>query len=317
MDPEDQAYVCTLDEYSLEKAKRELFEDPKQRLGAVQTLRKWIRAQQHLISRDDTDFLLRVLRTAKFSQLRAREILETILTCKTKHPDYMTKIDTHEPGILAFTGTGGVIVLPKIDKEGQTIFITRMGLADVKNPLMTVVNELRMHMAIQELAKEKNEALIVNGALVVCDLSSITMKHITRYSLETTKIAAKVYLECNPGRIKGFHFYNGGPLMDVFLAIIKPLLKKKFTDRLHVHDTMESLYKVIPMELWPEEYLPDDYKGPSAGTVEDIADNLKNRLMEPGFRARLLDYTSERYKSNTNKKDNAVPQESFRKLNLD
>lgn len=30
---------------------------------------------------------------------------------------------------------------------------------------------------------------------------------------------------------------------------------------------MESLYQSIPMELWPDEYLPDDYKGPSVGPI--------------------------------------------------
>jgi hypothetical protein len=33
---------------------------------------------------------------------------------------------------------------------------------------------------------------------------------------------------------------------------------------------MESLYQSIPMELWPDEYLPDDYKGPSAGPIRVI-----------------------------------------------
>ena len=33
---------------------------------------------------------------------------------------------------------------------------------------------------------------------------------------------------------------------------------------------MESLYEAIPMELWPAEYLPDDYNGPSAGPIKDI-----------------------------------------------
>ena len=41
-------YVCTLDEKTLEKAKKELNEDPKNRLGAVQTLREWIQQQPHL-----------------------------------------------------------------------------------------------------------------------------------------------------------------------------------------------------------------------------------------------------------------------------
>jgi len=48
IDPEDAKYTCTLTPQSVAKAARELFEDPKQRLGAVQTLRRWIREQPHL-----------------------------------------------------------------------------------------------------------------------------------------------------------------------------------------------------------------------------------------------------------------------------
>jgi len=51
MDPEDADYKCTLNEYSLQKAIKELNEDPKQRLGAVQSLRKWIRDQPHYTCR--------------------------------------------------------------------------------------------------------------------------------------------------------------------------------------------------------------------------------------------------------------------------
>jgi len=51
IDPEDAHYTCSLTPQSLEKATRELFEDPKQRLGAVQTLRRWIKEQPHLKSR--------------------------------------------------------------------------------------------------------------------------------------------------------------------------------------------------------------------------------------------------------------------------
>jgi len=33
---------------------------------------------------------------------------------------------------------------------------------------------------------------------------------------------------------------------------------------------MESLYKAIGMEVMPDEFLPDDYTGPSAGPLEQI-----------------------------------------------
>ena len=44
----EKEYVCTLDEKSLEKAKKELNEDPKNRLGAVEAFRQWILQQPHI-----------------------------------------------------------------------------------------------------------------------------------------------------------------------------------------------------------------------------------------------------------------------------
>jgi len=45
---EDSSYVCQLDERSVEKAKKELNEDPKDRLNAVSALRTWIQQQPHI-----------------------------------------------------------------------------------------------------------------------------------------------------------------------------------------------------------------------------------------------------------------------------
>lgn len=44
-------YVCTLDEETLQKAKEELNEDPKQRASQIETLRQWVLQQPHLKSR--------------------------------------------------------------------------------------------------------------------------------------------------------------------------------------------------------------------------------------------------------------------------
>lgn len=56
----------------------------------------------------DTEFLLRFLRAAKFSQLRAREILEGYFTLKTRLSHWYDDIDTHNKGLIAFLKTGWV-----------------------------------------------------------------------------------------------------------------------------------------------------------------------------------------------------------------
>ena len=45
---DDKKYVCTLDAKTAEKAKKELNEDPKDRLNAVGALRTWIQQQPHI-----------------------------------------------------------------------------------------------------------------------------------------------------------------------------------------------------------------------------------------------------------------------------
>ena len=46
----DENYTCNLDDKSLLKAKRELNEDPKERVGALKTLRDWVNQQKWLKS---------------------------------------------------------------------------------------------------------------------------------------------------------------------------------------------------------------------------------------------------------------------------
>ena len=47
-DDPDAEYVCRLDSQSLETARVELNEEPRERMGAVKTFRRWILQQPHL-----------------------------------------------------------------------------------------------------------------------------------------------------------------------------------------------------------------------------------------------------------------------------
>lgn len=41
--------------------------------------------------------------------------------------------------------------------------------------------------------------------------------------------------------------------------------------QIKVHETLESVYEIIPKRMLPIEYLPDDYSGPNGGKIQDIA----------------------------------------------
>jgi len=38
-----------------------------------------------------------------------------------------------------------------------------------------------------------------------------------------------------PGRMKGFHYYNAGAIIDAIMAIIRPILSKKMQERVRFY----------------------------------------------------------------------------------
>ena len=48
---DDAPYTCTLSPEDQKKAQEELYENPKERMAAVQQLRDWIKRQPHISSR--------------------------------------------------------------------------------------------------------------------------------------------------------------------------------------------------------------------------------------------------------------------------
>ena len=75
--------------------------------------------------------------------------------------------------------------------------------------------------------------------------------------------------------MKALHVYNMGQFGEFFLSLLKLFLTEKMKSRLYIHSQgLESLYKVIDKEVLPEEYLPDDYSGPSSGSYSDIIGRL-------------------------------------------
>ena len=47
-----------------------------------------------------------------------------------------------------------------------------------------------------------------------------------------------------------------------------------------MHNTAESLYKSLGMDVLPDEYLPDDYTGPSAGPLQQIVRTYSDNAIE-------------------------------------
>ncbi|XP_041362009.1 alpha-tocopherol transfer protein-like [Gigantopelta aegis] len=117
------AYKCTLSPELLEKAKKELSEDPNTTRQEIKALRERLERIPGLKARTDDAFILRFLRARKFDQEKAFTLVMNFYTVKFEHADLFA---TMKPSYVKEALEDGVTgMLEHRDKEGCKVIIFR------------------------------------------------------------------------------------------------------------------------------------------------------------------------------------------------
>lgn len=125
---EHDEYKTTLDAETLQTARLELREDDSTREQALKQFRHWIEKHPAIKKcRTDSLFLLRFLRTKKFSLPMAQEMLERYLTIRQLYPEWFQKLDIDDPELEAIIDSGYLVPLPKRDRHGRKVLMSCAG----------------------------------------------------------------------------------------------------------------------------------------------------------------------------------------------
>ncbi|KAL5022514.1 hypothetical protein ScPMuIL_001669 [Solemya velum] len=313
----DDNYVCSLDSASEKKAREELHEDPKERLGAVQALRTWVNERTWIHSPTDTLFLLQILRARKFSQLAARELLENYWKYRTMYKEWYRGTDPSDPKVQYVWKHGVHLMLPGRDKNGRKVVLARIGNMEITGENYDSCLFMRAAAMLFE-ATSFDENCQVNGMIIINDLTGFSMKHQTFFGMDNSKKSMEIFEKATPARVKEMHYYNIGPVFEALMGVFKPFMKEKMRKRLRFHgQSLVSLYKEVDMAMLPKEYLPDDYDGPNNGTIEEIIQKQTEYMNRPEIQAwlKLIHNPENGYDASLKPKDDE-PAASFRKLNV-
>lgn len=323
VEPGDATFVSKLDEAGKKKAKDELNElNDKDRELAVQALRKWVLEQDWLKSPTDFEFLLRFLRTRKYSQLSAREALVNYWTNRTKSPEWFNNVDPADPEIQNHLRSGMIICPKSCDKNGRRVLLGRIGTGiDYQKLKKKEAQNLlyKTQLLIMDwLTWDENTQ--VNGMVSVNDYTDISIEIMKIWNPENSKKMMAYFQHSLPVRFKAGHLYNEPAFFDAIFTIVSPFMSQKMKDRMHMHGkSLVKIYDELGLACFPDEYLPDDYDGPSAGSVKDIPEQMIEDMMRPEFRNYVVELSSGKYGVDLEKKKKAemTPVASFRKLNID
>ncbi|XP_026827812.1 alpha-tocopherol transfer protein-like isoform X2 [Ooceraea biroi] len=198
----------------------ELQKNPELKEADIQTLREWCEKQPHLPKISDSELAL-FLHSNYYRLEPTKNTIDTFFTVRSHVPEFFCNRD------------------PVKNKELQ-------------KACQTVTNQI-----LEGTTREGYK--IIYGRLLDSEPSHFVYNDCMK--LLNMVIDLWLYTEDGlPVRLKGFHFMNASPVLDVILNMMRPFMKKQLLDMLHMHSTSDSLEKFVPLEVLPNE--ADGQAGP-------------------------------------------------------
>jgi len=248
----EDEYSCPLSSEVQEISRLELQETGKKRRKALVEMRRWIKSQAHIKKvRLDANFLLRFLRMQKFEVKESCDILDKYLTMRRQHPAWFQNLDCRDEKLSELIDLGYLLVLPDRDRHGRRVIYSKACAFDSNR--FTTSDMMRAHIMAFEtlLTDEENQ---VRGFTYVLDEKAVTWNQI---SIWTPSEVSKAFACCEralPMRHREIHFVHLPWTMSLIFQFAKSLLSEKLRNRFQTHSSLDSLTRVVDVDILPSEY---------------------------------------------------------------
>lgn len=209
--------------------------------------------------------LLRFLKVYEFDLEKAKELLLLNLEIRKKCPNIFETRDILSPELQQIMKTMQICPMPKVTAENQKISVFR--LVDPNPEKYVYLDLCRLVVTMLDVrcvTPDGNE--LTNGEIGIVDMTGFGFKHFLKSAanLSVMRSYMKYVQEAAPIRMVQNHFINCSPMMDKFMSLTRPFMKKEVIETIKFHTSLETLYDTISRELLPDEF------GGSAGSIDDI-----------------------------------------------
>lgn len=162
--------------------------------------------------------------------------------------------------------------LPGLTPSGMRVIVMRATKKDFETPNIADAMKLALMIGDIRLAAEE---VGVAGDVYILDASVASVNHLAKITPTIVKKFLVCVQEAYPVKVKEVHVINASPIVDTIISWVKPFLKEKIRNRIHIHTEIDTLYDFVPKDILPEEY------GGSGGKMDTF--NGKYFLYRSGF----------------------------------
>lgn len=151
--------------------------------------------------------------------------------------------------------------LPGLTPSGRRVVMLRSADKEVIPHNVSDAMKITMMIGDIRLFEEKTG---VAGDVYILDAAVATPAHFAKFTPTLVKKFLICVQEAYPVKLKEVHVVNVSPIVDTIVNFVKPFLKEKIRQRIHIHSSLEALYEFVPKAMLPAEY------GGDAGPIKDM-----------------------------------------------
>ncbi|XP_063541326.1 alpha-tocopherol transfer protein-like [Cydia strobilella] len=292
---------------------RKLFnlEKPGRVKEAIELLREWLEKQDHFNKKDFSDVYLELLLiTSKGSVERAKSRIDKLCTYRTIWPHFFTAIDVYS--FKEDFKTFNSLILPEVTEDYSRVNIFKIN-SNVPLQADLVLTYIKFSIILCEYCKLHDYP---SGFIIVLDYQDVNLLDLLAIlSPAQLQQMINLYMEGFGMRIRGIHLVTTSKVSDHLIMLLKQVLSKKLSNRIHVHRNHESLYDFIPKKILPADY------GGDAVHMSEMRDDFFKELSTKEHMEYMKEIQSATVDLKKKPKDSSIDEMvmtgSFRSLSVD
>ncbi|VEN43538.1 unnamed protein product [Callosobruchus maculatus] len=218
---------------SHEKTLEQLQED-------VNIIKEWLKTQKHLPETPHDHVIQNFLLLNKFSIETTKQKLDMYYTIRSLLPEVFENKHPNSPHMQQNMKAIYAVPVPELTDEGHCVAFLRIA-SESSNILDLDPYMIFSH--IYNIAEVRLHEDVALGDVYVYDMAYFPFRQIARLN-------PKVF----SSRVKALHILNAPAYAEPLIKLVKQLLNPKLSDRIHIHDSLESLRKCLPNKVLPKEY---------------------------------------------------------------
>ncbi|CRL02024.1 CLUMA_CG015172, isoform A [Clunio marinus] len=204
---------------------------------------------------------------------RSINVIKNYCTIVRSTPEFFGNRDFDSPNVQQTLNNQIYVTLP-ITPNNCNLILYKVANSDPKNYNFDD-SEKTFFMTVEKCIYRNGPR---NGVIFLFDMKGARLGHVFRPSFSSLRKIMKLVQDSCPFRIVNIHVLNTTTIVDVIMAMLKPLIRSNLLERVIFHPVNLDYNKFY--EEWiPKSCLPSDYGG-DLPTIEEMHNSQRDSLLE-------------------------------------